>query len=132
VTGPAKPPPPVKTPPLPRRDLTKTLPGTGPTPLVDGDAVATILRDLVLGVDSLGKGLHAKLDTLTPPEAPAAPETPSQPPAASKGQKAAAGVVNLGKYAGLFVIAAIVARALEHKYPGAADAIEAVLKSLNL
>ncbi|HEY6056222.1 MAG TPA: hypothetical protein VIU86_19990 [Gaiellaceae bacterium] len=117
---------------MPRRDLTKTLPGTGPTPLVDGDVVAVVLRDLALGVDDLGKSLHAKLDKLTPPDAPDAPETPSQPPAATKGQKAAAGAVNLGKYAGLFVIAAIVARALEHKYPGAADAIEAVLKSLNL
>lgn len=89
------------------RDLTKTLPGTGPTPLIDGDAVATILRDLVLGVDELGKGLHAKLDKLAPPAAPdapaAPPATPSQPPAASKRQVAAATTMNLAKWGTLAI-----------------------------
>jgi hypothetical protein len=107
------------------RDLTKTLPGTGPTPLVDGDAVATILRDLVLGVDELGKGLHAKLDKLAPAAPPQAmpwgtaclmgiagapaapPAAPSQPPPASKrqvaGQVAAATTFNLAKW-GTFAI----------------------------
>lgn len=117
--------PKVKPPPLPPRDLTKTLPGTGVTPLVDGDLVAGVIRDLAIGVQRLENGMHQRFDALEP-----APTETIPPP--SKGQKAAAGAVNLGKYAGLFVVAAVVARVLEHKYPGAADAIEAVLKALNL
>lgn len=128
------------------RDLTKTLPGTGPLKLVDGDAVATVLRDLAIGVDELGKGLHAKLDTLAlaprpvngpsggqrDPASAAAP--PSQPPPASKRQVATAatvGVVKWGTLAiGILGIAAQVAKIWRPSLVAPLDQIIAIGKQL--
>ncbi len=105
--------------------LAQTPRSGGVTPLVDGDLVAGVIRDLAINVQRLENSMHQRFDALEPVPTEAIP-----PP--SKRQKAAAGAVNLGKYAGLFVIAAFMARALEHRYPGAADAIESMLHALNL
>jgi len=114
-----------KPPPLPPRDVAKTLPGTGVTPIVDGDLVAGVIRDLAIGVQRLENGMHQRFDAIEPKPTETIP-----PP--SKGKKAAAATVNFGKYASLAVIAALLARAAERKYPGAAEVIEGVLQALGL
>lgn len=112
----------------PARDLQKTLPGTGVLPiggtqLVDGDQVVGVLRDFDLTIQRLGVAMHKRFDQVGK-----ALETP----APTMADRAKSGAVNLGKYTGIAVVAAAVARALEHKYPGIAQPVDAVLKALNL
>jgi hypothetical protein len=114
------------------RDLRQTLPGTGPIPLVDGDAVATILRDLVVGVDELGKGLHAKLDAqavaqATPPSSPPKPR-PSLPAAAA--QHAVAGAKWLALAVGVLGIAAQIAKVWRPSLAAPLDQAVELLKGL--
>lgn len=112
----------------PARDLQKTLPGTGVLPLggtqlVDGDQVVGVLRDFDLTIQRLGVAMHKRLDKVDAALAPS-PVTMAD--------RAKSGAVNLGKYTGVALVAAALLRALEHKYPGAAEPIDAVLKALNL
>ena len=114
----------------PARDLQKTLPGTGVLPLaelgtklVDGDSVVNVLRDFDLTIQRLGVAMHKRLDKVDLALAPS-PMTMAD--------RAKSGAVNLGKYTGVAVVAAAIARAVEHKYPGIAEPVDAVLKALNL